>query len=164
MVFIFSSGKLKITRWKTHLNVESAEIWRRTGNNRSLLSLCVPVYRFAYFGFVFCCFCIFKGVEIVEPGTESRGASVRSSGEKVCHLGEQKIPSIPHPSLPSAAKPHRDLARLAERWEWEMKALWTTGRRERRGRLFSKGSYAPLNLLDSSPWCWCGEQGGGHPA
>lgn len=79
----------------------------------------------------------------------------------MCHLGEQKVPPS-HPTLPSPAKPHRNLARLAERREWEMKALWTTSRGEKSGHLFSKSSYVPLNLPDSSLWCWCGGKGGGH--
>ena len=72
---------------------------------------------------------------MVEPGTESRCASVRSSGEEGVSPGGTEGPCPPsHP--PAPAGPGRGLARLAERRGWEVKALRTTAG-ERRAAIFS---------------------------
>ena len=95
---------------------------------------------------------------MVEPGTESRCASVGSSGEEACHLGERKVPAPVPP------------ARASRAWQSSCQACRAAGmggeglvdhsRGGGSGHLFSKGSHAPLRLPDSSLWCWCGEGGG----
>lgn len=71
----------------------------------------------------------------------------------MCHLG-QKGPLHPTSHLPSPAKPHRDLARLAEAGVGDESLV---DHKQGRGEaVFSPRVATSPNLLDGSPWCWCG--------